>query len=425
MRPRPAAGARTRGGLVRLLLLLLSGLALATTAAVALVWVRERPLRDAEQALERGDVEAALQATAGFLARHPENSRCLALRARALVAAGSPGEALRLFDRIGPASGPDLHAMARAYLMTEQWSQALPLLVGYLQLQPDDPEGLYEITACRVQLGMLHEALETARRFAELPGHEARGYVFLGTIHSDLGNDNAAADAYLRVLRYDPEARNLQVSRHDFLLELAQALLATGQPAVAVEHVEACLAERRSAEAYVLLGDARQQLGQTELAERAWESSLELDRVNAPAREALARAALQRRDAPRALDWLAPLIALPEMKSSTAYQFQRVHTLLGDEQAAARWRERLEQLRAQEKRVSAIANVLTQTPYSFWARVIRAHQFAAAGNWAQAEAILRVLEREQPADPFFQELVAAVSKRGPLPPLDRLPVQQF
>lgn len=423
--PPRATPRRGRSSWVRVLIVLSLTIILAGGLAAGTVWLQERPLREVELALDRNDISSALQLTADFLRDRPDHGRCLALRARALVAAGSPGEAIELFDRVGPASSEDLHALAHAYLMEQQWTRALPLLLRLLQLEPNNADALYEITACRVRLGMLREALSTAERFAALPGHEARGFVFLGTIHSDLGNHAEAAAAYEQVRKHSTELQDLQVSREDFLLEQGRTLLSAGRPAEAVAPLQDCLAETKSAEGFLLLGNACHQLGQEARADQAWREALDLENAHVPAREALANASLQQGNPRDALDWLAPLVAHPQLPASTAYLFQRAHTLAGNSSAADRWAQRVAQARAAEKRSSAINTLLLEAPQSFWAQVVRAHRFAAAGNWGQAEAILQGLQRENPSDPFFVELVESVGRRGPLPSLDTLPIQQF
>lgn len=401
-------------------------IALAAFAAVwGLVWFQERPLAQAEAALVAGDVDQALLLTREFLQQHPESSRGTALRARALVAAGQPNEAIRLFNRIGPASSEELHAYARALLMLERWTTALPVLVRVLQIEPTHADALYEISVCRTRLGRLTDALDSAKRFAALPGHEPRGNVMVGTIHSDLGNPNEAADAFARVLEYRPDAKELQVAPDEFFLMYGQALLDAGKPQQALSQLERSLDLKPSARAYLLVGKARENLAQVAEAESAWREALRLDRSQTEVRECLARIALQQGDAKATLTWLEPLAARADIPASVAYLVQRAHKALGNEEAATEWRQRTDRLRQQEKVTSAVSNVLRESPQSFWAQVIRAHRFAATGNWAEAESILTLLRKEKPADKFYHDLVEAVRRRGPLPPLEQLPIKQF
>src|SRR5262245_51807626 len=103
---------------------------MATVAAglgtYAAIWYQERPLRRAETALREGAGLEALRLVDEFLIEHPDNSRALSLRARLLVEAGHPNEAIALFAKVGAASAAEMQSWARAYMHLQQWSQAVP-----------------------------------------------------------------------------------------------------------------------------------------------------------------------------------------------------------------------------------------------------------------------------------------------------------
>jgi tetratricopeptide (TPR) repeat protein len=339
-----------------------------------------------------------------------------------LVALGRPGEAIAWFERVGAAAPEDLHAWAEAYLMRQQYSLAHPLLERVLQLEPNNRDALYEITACRTRLGLYDQAMESARRFAQLPGCEARGYVFLGTLQSDLGNYQEAADSYAQVLKFDPEVKDLQVPGYDFLIQYGRTLLRAGRAAQALAPLEQSISLQPSAEAYALLGEARAQLGETSAAAEAWRAAVSLESQHRAAREALANAELSQGRGEEALKWLAPLETGPPLNASTAYLFQRAYTLLKNEEAARQWTERTEKLRRAESLQSAVANLLTVSPQSFWARVIRARQFAVDGNYPQAEAMVEPLLKQAPNEPFVAALAEAVRNRSEPPSLEQIPL---
>lgn len=388
-------------------------------------WYGRRSLREAERAFRAGDMQTAAQQLALYLDQHPENPRALSLKARMLVMSGRPADAIAIFERVGPASAEDFHAWAKAHLMREEWTPALPLLTQVVALQPENADAWYELTACRMRLGYLEEALESAQQYLQAGvGQQARAHVFLGTIHNDLGNRESAAKAYAQVLEYDPDARSLQVSAEDFFLEYARTLSSLARLDEARTMAERSLAASATPDAATLLGNIHAQAGRADEAQQSWQRAVEMDPRHVAAREALATAALARGAGSEALRWLEPLAGQANLMGTTAYLLQRTHTLLKNEQQATEWGQRAAQLRETERIVSAVDSVLVDAPQSFWARVIRAYRFALAGNWRQAELMVDQLRREAPNEPFVTELAQALDTRGALPPLTKLPLVQ-
>ena len=114
------------------------------------VWYQhERPLRDIDAALKTGKTSEAMKRVSLYLRDQPDDVRAQVLRARILVDLGQLTEALRVFHRVGASDATDLHAWAKAHLLRQEWSDALPVLERLLALSPDDPDALHEVTACR------------------------------------------------------------------------------------------------------------------------------------------------------------------------------------------------------------------------------------------------------------------------------------
>lgn len=400
--------------------MVLTGVAGAALLSLAIAWWRDRPVGEAEAALDAGRPAEALRIVNEFLRSRPEHGPASAVKARALVAAGRFREATALFEKHGAATDDELHAFAKALLAAGRWESARPLLEGYVRRNPADADALHELTACYAKLGKSREALATAAEFARRPGQEARGQVLIGTIHRDLGNERQAADAYARVLELRPEADGLQVTAAEFLHAYAAVLLDLGEPGKAVPLLERSLAEAPTAVAHSDLGNAREQLGRLDDAERAWRSALALDPGNRAAREGLAGASLSRGDPAAAIDLLAP--PAEAAAASTAYLLQRAYALSGDTAESARWKDRADALRAEERLESTVQRVLTEAADTPWAAALRAYRSAEQGRWAEAERQLA----DGPADePFVTALREAVRRRGPLPPLKDLPISQF
>lgn len=386
-----------------------------------LVWWRDRPLSLAETSLENGDIKYAHYLVANHLKQNPEHQRAKALQARIFVAAGYPDSAIALFEEVGGENVEDLRAWAHAYLMTEQFSLAIPLLEQVLASEPNNPDTLYELTAARTRLGMFHEALESARQFAAIPGHEARGHMFMGAILRDLGKDAEAAKAYETVLKHDPKAEKLQSPPYEFYLQYGQTLMRLGKPQEAIEPLKRSAADRETPEVLLELGNAALQLQRVDDARAAWKRALDHDPRFIQAREALARAELQQGQAEKALEWLAS-ITDQELTLESAYLRQRACTLAGKKDEALKWQEVATTLRKKQELSADIDNLLHDSPQSFWARVVRAHRFAQRGNWKQAELMTERLIQEAPGEPFVIELASAVHRRRDLPALETLPI---
>ncbi|MFM9118015.1 MAG: tetratricopeptide repeat protein, partial [Planctomycetota bacterium] len=164
----------------------LTQLTIALACAAGAVWAYlayvERPVTQAEQQLSLGNAKRSISLVDYYLVSHPPDSRALAIKARALVELNRPAEAIPIFDEIGAATIADLRALARAFLLQEQWSRAQPVLEHILRLKPQDPDALHELTASRVRTGLLEEALETAKQLSAVPGQQTRGLVMQAAI---------------------------------------------------------------------------------------------------------------------------------------------------------------------------------------------------------------------------------------------------
>ncbi len=393
---------------------------------LGMVWWQERELSRAAQALEQGETRYAMYLVGKFLGRNPSNSRALAIQARGLLELGYPDETIQIFDTIGAASREDMHALARAYMLRGEWSSAERLLVRVLQLTPDEPNTLYELASCQIRLGRFQQALTNAQKFATLPDQAARGQVMIGSIHGDMGNDREAADAFAQVLQEDPQAENVQITPAEFYLRYGRVLLRLGKPAEALEPLKRSVADGPSGTAFTLLGDAASQLGRSEDAALAWREAIKLEPVSFSARTSLANLALLSGDGKGAIEWLEPITGEENLPSRTTYLLQRAYTLLGDAEAADRWREKTAELRREEQHLSMLEEALVSQPGSFWARAVRAHRFANEGNWLQADLLVTQLVEEAPGEPFVIELADGIRRRsGKLPSLMRVPVTRF
>lgn len=389
------------------------------------MWWDERDLREANQVLVKGNAEQALKIVQKYLKTHPPHNGALAIKGRALVALGRYSEALELFSTVGPADLADLKACATACLHLEQWAQAVGLLESALQLDPHDPDLLHEVTAARAFVGRSKEALESATVLSKIPGHEARGYVQIGTIQRDLRNRQKAIEAWTHVLELDPEVKQIQLPGEVFFHDLAVLYLDDGDAETALKYLEKSVQIKPTSLGLVHRGQAKSQLGKKAEAVEDWKRTLELDPGHREAREDLANAALEARKADEAKEWVQPLLdAGGPLKSSTTYLMQRCAALAGNQAEVERWRKETDKLRNRERLDLAVNQILVETPQSFWAQVLRAYKFAENGNWQQAQIQIQSVAKEANREPFVRDLLSAIQNQGPLPDLDKLPVKK-
>ena len=416
---------RVRRSLTRWGALFVIAMAVVSGVLVSMARRQEQALAAVERLLAAGDLPAAIREVAAYQREYPDDRRVIGLRARMLLKAGKPREAAQFFERYGAASAVDLHAWAQACMMQSQWSLAAPILTRFLQLAPQDTNGLYELMVCNIRMSRLTEALELAEQLAQLPGQEVLGHLYLGTVQNDLKNEEQAVAEFRQVLRLDPELRKLTVPAEDFLSEYGGTLVSLGRSDEAVSLLQRSLETRPTPAAAVSLGQAQLQLGDIQQAAANWKLAVELDPQSHRAREGLADVALREGHAQEALEWLRPLEESPKLEPATTYLFQRIYQRLGESSQAAIWQARTAELRQQREIESAVDRLLIEAPSSYWAQVVRAYRFAETGNWSEAQGTLQQLRDADPRHPFVEQFRSAVRTRGTLPPLKEIPIRSF
>jgi len=390
-----------------------------TTLLIAgILYWREAPIRRAQKYLEQGQTSKALAWSEYYLYFHPNDSRGLSIKAQALVGVGRPAEAIEIFDRVHVATINDTYILARALMMQEQWSRALPYLIRVLELNPNHPDALYEVTTCRLRLNFLNEALETAERYSKLPGCEARGNLLMAIIQGDQGNYKGSIRAYEEAIRLSPNGDDWQMSSEEVFSQYAAMLMKAGRPEDAVKVLAKC---KPTPAIYAALGDAYRQVGDLENAEKTWKKALEMEPANMFAREGLASVVLQRNDPQEAINILTPFKSAVNLKASQAYLLQMAYARV-DAKEAEKWKQVTLTLRQRSQRESQYERALLTAPRSPAAMVIRAHRFASVGNYEQALDIAEELAEKVPKDPLVKDLLTAIRNKTELPSLDRLPI---
>jgi tetratricopeptide (TPR) repeat protein len=311
--------------------------------------VAERPLRLATTYLEQGESRKALSTIDEFLRDHPAHGEALSLRARALVAAGLPIQAIDAFERYGTTNSKEIHAWAQALLQLERWHEALPILEHLQETDIDRADVLHELAACRASVGDLPGAVAAAREFARQPGLAGRGNLLLGSLYSRQGDLREATAAWSDVLKVSPEAIGLQVPAAEFFLNYGRLLSTAGNFRLAAEMVERSLNVKESAAGFVELGNARWELGDRDAAKTAFQTASKLEPENRGTHLGLARLALADGNPSEAKRLLSILTTPDHLTSEVAVLLQQATIRLGDIDEATKWRDRADKLRISEQ----------------------------------------------------------------------------
>ncbi len=423
--PIPAA-ARRRPRRSRLrhlgpLLLLPAGVA---AGIAGILWWQERPLRQAESLLVSDDSDGpaqALRIVDEWLLSNGEQGAVQALKARILVRLGDPAGALRILQQVGADRPEEMRAWIEACLLLERWTSALPVLEHLVRLQPNNPDLLHQLSACRAKLGRYDEAVDAARLFAAQPACEARGQALIGMLERDRANYQKCVEAWDQLFRIQPDAAGLQVAPAELFLEYGKALLQLGRSEDAVRALEKSASLQPSADAAAFLGKALAGSGRQSQAEALWKSAVQLNPESRIAREGLAELALQNARFTEALQWLTPLENSPSLRSSTAFLLQRTHALLRQPEQATLWKQRISQLKREEDARIQMEQVIFTSPDSLWAQVFQAWHLAEQKNPEQARTLLFPFVRED-AHPFIKNLWTALEQGSEIPALKDVPM---
>ncbi len=397
--------------------------AAASSVALGILALEESGLKKAERAFESGNHAVARLEVLHYLEKHPDHGRAQTLYAQILVATGQkPKTALEIFEKYQAATPEEMHAWARAYFLTEQWSAAIPLMENVIEKRPNDMDALQELLTARLRIRQFERALPEAEKFAKSQGREARGNVYLGAIYRELDNSEKACEHFAKVLEYEETAENLQIPAHEFFAYYAQSLLLQGQAEEARKNAERSLSFERTPPAYNVLGEALQQLGEADLAVKAWRSCVVMDAENVEARKRLAQQALANKQPQDALVWMDRVAKSPNISAENAYLLERCYRALKDDANAKIWSEKAKQLRELEKARAQLRNYAVEYPDSFIAMVFLAWEFAERGNWGQARSVLssQALRKDTFESDFVAQLADAVEEQSAekLPPLE-------
>lgn len=420
--PPPASprGSRALNRLFKLVVICAGTLA----TVYGMLWWQDRPLREVAGLLDRKQPQVALAKANLYLSSSPDNVRLKALKARALIDSGKAAEGIAIFEEIGLETAPEIYAMARGYMQQAAWTRAVQLLKRVMAHEPRNVEALQDLIGCEFQAGLHRDGMADAEALTK-SGDAARGWAWQAFFSSAVDDYDPALVSFANALAKAPDGKSLPVSADEFFLRYGQTAAGAGKTREAREMLERSMAVAPSAAALAELAKLRQAEGDAQGASQLFERAIEFDPAQPDACEALAAQAITAGDFDRAQRRLAPLAGGALHRLKTAELLLAIFEQKNDATEVRRWKARVKQMQSREELDAAIKRVQRENPASFWPLVVRAHDFASAGNANQADEMLQALPAEALKETFVQDLAVAIQQRAPLPPLERLPREKF
>jgi tetratricopeptide (TPR) repeat protein len=357
---------RARWGRFGLLLLLL----LAATVAGGWRYKVTRPdyrLARGHEAVGRGDWDAA-----GGLADlldasgHPDHARLL--RGEMFLARGNPESALAELNQVqadGPLRARAASLIGRALIPLGRLREAYQTLAFAVEEQPDDVEAQRGLAVIAYDLGQLDAAVAHLERVAELDPQDGRPHRLIGLICKDLSRRDRAVDAYREALK-----RHLAPAvAEEVRAELADVLVRQGQAAEALAVLDPVPADAGdelgvpAVRAEALNGVGRRQ-DAIQLIDRAvarWPTP-RLYRLRG-------QYALDAGDTTTALKAAERAVALAPADYEAHYLLAQVYGALGRKGDAARETARVEELRQDFGRLTALSREAMERPWDAGVRL--------------------------------------------------------
>jgi tetratricopeptide (TPR) repeat protein len=231
------------------------------------------PMIDALAQVSTSSIFLIRQAAATDIARFPAQREQLVRRAL----------------EVDPRNPDVVYEMGAVLQQLRRPHDALPFFMRHLDMVEDDQQTLVQIGKCHSDLGKLEEAEETLRRAVSL-GDDATGYYNLGFVMEQRGRRHEAEEYYRRTLRVDPTHASANNN-------LAALLAESGYLAEAQEHWRTVLhLNPEHADAHANMGAALAQQGRVPEALRHLDEALRLNPRHVAA--GATRAAIDRRSRP-------------------------------------------------------------------------------------------------------------------------------
>lgn len=432
------------------MILALTVVAFVAGGLFAYDYIQRAPVREARQKLAEKDYGFALTVLNEYLAQHPSDYIAMSLKGRAHAGLNQFEKCKQVYEQIeGAYEIEDMFAFAKALTVLKSYNEAYNNWIGVMGLVNQgaldhwDPseknalhgEALYMMAVCQFQLGQNDRSIQTIDDLLKVDGNELHGRYLKGLVEAKRGNELDAIKQWELVLELDPNITELKIPPYLFFYELGLLKVDQGQSEEGIEMLKQSLtlntfeSIERASECMEAIGTGYEELGNQEQAKFYWEKQIQFQQQyklqpSVVAREGLANQALIEKDPARAVGYLVALRDAGLVKSSTSYLMQRAMAMQGKDKEAREFQQLTQELREKEVKLNTIREALREKSGTYWAVVVRAHDFASEGNWQQAEQLLASVE-EYTNDDFSKRFIKAVAEKGPLPPLTDIPLDVF
>lgn len=320
--------------------------------------------RAARESLEERAFDQALSHARACLELRPGNAAAHLLAARAARGAGQPGlagEHLEACRRLGGRA--DRIVLERYLLRAQQGDLAeveKKLLALVRRHDPDTPLILEVVTERWLREYRFEEAGPLLALWRELRPDDPEPIIRQAGLDANLFRVNEAIDGYRQALEQAPDRDCRENDR--VRLCLAELLLRNNQAGPALDHYRV-LREHQPQNLSVALGLARchRTLGQTKEAETLLDGLLATGTPSGQVLGERGQLALEAEQMARAEAWLRQAATLCPFDREIVHN---LHTCLrkAGRKDAARWAERLAQIRADEKRMGKLMKEVMQSP---------------------------------------------------------------
>ena len=188
-------------------------------------------------------------------------------------------------------------------------------------------QAYYQRATALIGLGREADALADLKKVTELDPNFERAHRGLGQLYLDRGQVDDAKRELARAIELDPKLTGVRIY-------YASALLRSGEPQRAIEHLRFAIEQREEVTlAYALVGVAEERLGKLAEAFADYSRGIDLDANNATAHEGRARLLEGRGEFAKAIeDYSVAYRAQPSR--DLAIKLAELHTRAGQSQAA-------------------------------------------------------------------------------------------
>ena len=399
---------------VRKWMLQLALIFLCALLAVGWVWHKDRLLRRARAAFERGEWYEATAYARMHLSSYPDNDEARKIAARSLGKHGLWTEVDTMYASLSSPGADDLAQWGDALVRLKRWFDAARVFEQLLVLKPDDPHAVQQLAVLRVKQGRELDGIALAQRLAAVPDRAATGYAMLATLHQQRDNLIGAIDCWKRVIELDPQSETLprSIPPEKVRQDLATCMLKLGRWEEALPYLE-FVEQFRPDDAQVLFlrGWAWLHQGEAEQALEHWERTLRMSPDSCDVLTKLGELKLQLGDVVEALELLERAVAIRPEDSQIHAALANGYRQRGDQELSRKHMARSKELRKLEERRTRSDLFLKLDPASVQGKLVKSAQLARDGKWQEAELWVREVLRENEENSTAQRLLQDIAAR--------------